>query len=225
MLVKSLFNGALAFLPGAGYSSNSVFICVDSNTVLIVDVGTPENIERVNTVLLKYFSATKKVILVASHEHYDHVGGFAEFCKKRFCVVNASEKTATVLTKGDPIYSVADLFGTSLDSVSVNKILKDGEVISTILGPFVVIETPGHSQGSICLYNEKHGILIAGDTIFPNGGFGRTDLPGGNLNLLKKSIAKLATLRVNVLISGHGEIVLSDGNKHVQMAFDIIHSL
>ncbi len=67
-----------------------------------------------------------------------------------------------------------------------------------------VIHTPGHSPGSVCLYNEKEKILLAGDTLFC-GGYGRTDLAGGSFTALRRSLAVLAALPRSVrVLSGHG---------------------
>ena len=222
---KSLFSNSLVFLPGTGNSSNTVFIQVNSETVLVVDIGTPENIDRVLSIITKSLPNSKEILLVASHEHYDHIGGFSNFCRFRHCVTYASEVTADVLAKGDSVYSVANLFGRTLSPVSIDKILKENDTFSTTLGPFNVVKTPGHSRGSICLYNKEKKILIAGDTVFPNGGFGRVDLPGGDLNLLRESISKLNELDVDVLVSGHGDIVLTNGNQHIKMALESIQLL
>jgi hydroxyacylglutathione hydrolase len=81
---------------------------------------------------------------------------------------------------------------------------------------FQVLETPGHSPGSICLYWPEEKALFTGDVIF-NQGIGRTDLPGGNGALLKESIRKLAALDVEYVLSGHGEVI--KGRKAVKDNF------
>ncbi len=65
-----------------------------------------------------------------------------------------------------------------------------------------VLLTPGHSPGSVCLYWEKEKVLISGDVVFA-GSVGRTDLHGGSMVTLKKSIDRLAQLDVDCLIPGH----------------------
>ena len=70
---------------------------------------------------------------------------------------------------------------------------------------FDVLHTPGHSEGSVCLYEERHRLLLAGDVLFA-GTYGRTDLPGGNDEQMAASLARLArevppAVRV---LPGHG---------------------
>ncbi len=69
-----------------------------------------------------------------------------------------------------------------------------------------VLHTPGHTEGSVCLLAQDHGILFSGDTLFP-GGWGRVDLPGGDPEAMVASLARLAALpddRLRVL-PGHGQ--------------------
>ncbi|MDP8218084.1 MAG: MBL fold metallo-hydrolase [Candidatus Theseobacter exili] len=68
-----------------------------------------------------------------------------------------------------------------------------------------IIHTPGHSPGSVCLIDEKNGILFSGDTLFADGGVGRTDLPKGSAVELKKSLRNLAELSPDLrVLPGHG---------------------
>jgi len=78
--------------------------------------------------------------------------------------------------------------------------LKIGDVVLEVL------ETPGHSPGSICLYYPEKRALFSGDVIFQDG-IGRTDLPGGDSRQLKESIKRLTCLDVEYLLPGHGEPV------------------
>lgn len=72
------------------------------------------------------------------------------------------------------------------------------------VGPFKVLHTPGHTPGSICLYDEGGGRLFSGDTLFA-GGVGRTDLPGGDARALGSSLDRLLALPPDVRVHpGHG---------------------
>jgi hydroxyacylglutathione hydrolase len=81
----------------------------------------------------------------------------------------------------------------------------DGLTIKLGASEFQMIETPGHTRGSICLFVPQQGKLIAGDTLFRNT-VGRTDLPGGDSGSILKSIkTRLLDLpEETVVIPGHG---------------------
>jgi glyoxylase-like metal-dependent hydrolase (beta-lactamase superfamily II) len=80
------------------------------------------------------------------------------------------------------------------------RLLADGDLIEG----FRVIHTPGHTPGSICLYDEAAGLLISGDTLFA-GGVGRTDLHGGDYAAMGKSLERLLALPAEVRVyPGHG---------------------
>ena len=101
----------------------------------------------------------------------------------------------------------AAMFGISenFNAVEITQYLNDGDIIKIGDGELEVIEVPGHSQGSIALYDRKDGFVIAGDALF-RGSIGRTDLPGGDHAQLIKSIKeRLLSLPENTVVySGHG---------------------
>lgn len=84
---------------------------------------------------------------------------------------------------------------------------------------FIVVLTPGHSPGSLCLYYPREKVLVTGDTLFQLG-VGRTDLPGGNGEDLARSIERLSNLDVEYLLPGHGEMI--KGRKAVEKNFQIV---
>ncbi|MDT8274293.1 MAG: MBL fold metallo-hydrolase, partial [Desulfomonilia bacterium] len=86
---------------------------------------------------------------------------------------------------------------------------------------FQVIDSPGHSPGSICLYWEKNKALFTGDVIFEQG-IGRTDLPGGSSSLLKESILNLKALPVEYLLPGHGGYIT--GQEAVRENFTVVEN-
>lgn len=76
---------------------------------------------------------------------------------------------------------------------------------SLSLPSMTIIRTPGHTQGSVCLYHAQQGILLSGDTLF-RCGYGRTDLPGGNTAQLFASLERLSSLPPTTQVfPGHGE--------------------
>jgi glyoxylase-like metal-dependent hydrolase (beta-lactamase superfamily II) len=82
--------------------------------------------------------------------------------------------------------------------------LNDGDRISTGSINFTVLHTPGHTEGSISLFDQSAGLLLSGDTLF-FGGWGRTDLPGGDATAMLSSLSRLRTLDpATRVIPGHG---------------------
>lgn len=90
------------------------------------------------------------------------------------------------------------------------------------IGPFVfnVIFTPGHSNDSICYYFENDNIMFVGDFIFKNN-IGRCDLPGGNINMMYKSISKIKEYPDVIIFPGHGSVTSLDIEKKNNPFFKI----
>ncbi len=96
-------------------------------------------------------------------------------------------------------------YGFDVVATTAEQELREGEQVHIGDLVFDVLHTPGHSEGSVCLYEERRGILLAGDVLFA-GSYGRTDLPGGNDGQMVASLARLAreippSVRV---LPGHG---------------------
>lgn len=195
----------------------------DSNIYIIDDVaidsGTGFNFARLATilrVLKKDLSSIKDVI--NTHGHFDHIGGNGYFINAK---VKIHEKDAKILEKGDEIRSVADFFNGKLKPRKVDVKLRDGDIINAGGMRLKVIHTPGHTQGSICLYDENKKILFSGDTIFANG-IGRTDLPGSNSEAMKSSIEGLQKLKVEKILPGHGNPVLENATEVLRTAKEMV---
>ncbi len=204
----------ITFISG-GFDSSMYLVTGKKNT--LIDTGTGSYNEKTIEAIEKALDGGKLHQIVLTHEHIDHVGGVAGIAEATGADVLASEQTASILTKGDMVRSGAILFGRGLKKVADIKVIGEPDTITMGDEEFMVMDTPGHSEGSVCLYCEKIKVLISGDTIFTHGGVGRWDLPGGNLSKLSASIDRLAGLDVDGLYPGHGEPVEEEGDKHVEM--------
>jgi glyoxylase-like metal-dependent hydrolase (beta-lactamase superfamily II) len=143
--------------------------------------------------------------LVLTHGHWDHLWDAAAIQKEFKCPV-FYHKADELLFKNP---NVMMLFGLpkKLDGVKADRYLNEGDVLTQDELAFKIFHVPGHCPGSICLYEEKDGVLFGGDVLFA-GTVGRTDLPGGSMEKLIEGIKmKLLPLPEGTQVyPGHGEI-------------------
>ncbi|MFA6223910.1 MAG: MBL fold metallo-hydrolase [Desulfomonilaceae bacterium] len=137
--------------------------------------------------------------IVNTHSHVDHVSGNKEAQEATSAAIAIHELDAADLTH--PNLGMLAMFGAE-PSPPPSILLKDNDIIAFGNESVRVIHTPGHTLGGICLYFDGH--VITGDTLFV-GGIGRTDLPGGSYETLRKSIKeRLFTLPdETIVLPGH----------------------
>ncbi len=200
-------------VPGAGFDAN-VYLVSDKRHVLI-DAGTGSNGRYIRRAIEQSVSLEEIDAIVLTHEHFDHCGGVAQLRERCNAEVYMHEDGAAVVEEGRN-WS-ADWFGASQEPTTVDRKLQDGDVIDVGGAALQVLHTPGHSPGSICLYEATSASLFSGDLIFAHGGIGRTDFKGGSRPTLAQSIHSL-DLPVTDLYPGHGPYVEREGQRHVEMA-------
>jgi hydroxyacylglutathione hydrolase len=114
-------------------------------------------------------------------------------------------------------------FGESINGFDWSPI-DEGGTIDMGDARFDVLHLPGHSEGSIGLWEKESRSLIVGDTVFADGGIGRYDLPTGNLGELRNSIERISELGVKDLYPGHGRTIIGSGSEHISMSLELIRS-
>ena len=138
--------------------------------------------------------------IVCTHAHFDHVAAVSDIKKDTdaLVVIHKDDIELYKSTKNQ-----AAQWGFDIDpQPEPDMLVSEGDRIVVGELRFKVLHTPGHSPGGICLYGE--GILITGDTLF-FGSVGRTDLYGGDINKLKKSVKRLISLPDGTkILPGHG---------------------
>ena len=145
------------------------------------------------------------VKLINTHLHVDHVLG-DEYVMSAYDVGLTACAADAFL--GDNVGSQAAMFhlrGVSTEGVTIAVEVKDGDIIEVGSGVLKVLEVPGHTPGSIALYDAADGFVITGDALFA-GSVGRTDLPGGDHATLISAIkSKLLSLPDSTVVyPGHG---------------------
>ena len=137
-------------------------------------------------------------VVANSHGHIDHIFDNAP-------LVRASHAPLAIHPDDAYRLEARNNYGLDVERSVATQSLREGEQLR--IGDLVldILHTPGHTEGSVCLYEERRGLLLSGDVVFA-GAFGRTDLPGGNDEQMVASLARLAReipLAVRVL-PGHG---------------------
>jgi len=139
--------------------------------------------------------------IVITHGHADHIAALDEVRRHFGATVYIGEKDAGMLT--DPEANLSRLADGQFTVAAAERVLREGDKMSAGRFEFTVLETPGHSPGSISLFG--HGVVFTGDALFL-GSNGRTDFASSSLETLVDSIKKkLFTLPEDtVVFPGHG---------------------
>ena len=186
------------------FKVNTLVVPIDNNQCFVVDPAAC-NLSHDESLITDYLKAHKLecVGIVLTHSHFDHITGIAPvkkaFPEAKICVHEAEACELNGCGSAGPMnQSVLQFFGAPdlLDVVgaqpAADTFLREG---MTIFG-WKVLHTPGHTPGSICLYKadggeQGKGVLISGDTLFDYGGYGRTDMYGGDEIEIYKSLGRL----------------------------------
>ncbi|VVB85537.1 Hydroxyacylglutathione hydrolase [uncultured archaeon] len=177
---------------------------------ILIDVGM--DARSVIAELGKYIRPGDLKTIILTHCHYDHTGGAGDVAAAFGAKIAIHENDAPLL--GNASASASSMFGEKAPSIVPDILLKGGERF----GELEVIHTPGHTPGGVCLYSARSKVLFSGDTVFQDGSFGRTDLYGGSIQQLIRSIEKLSLLDVSTMYPGHGDIVEEDASEQIKLS-------
>lgn len=176
------------------YSFTSNAFLVEGERTTLVDAGNDfDAVSRIE-------SATDDLdAVVLTHTHPDHVGNVES-------VVDAFD---------------VDVWGYDPENPLVDHAIADGETLTIGDDAYAALHTPGHKNDHLCFYSKAVGTLFAGDLVFANGGFGRTDLPEGDRERLIESIDYLLETvdeSLAAMYVGHGPAVETNPVYHIELA-------
>ena len=189
------------FPVGALWTNCYVFWDDDTKQALCVDPGgdTKEVRAFIDSQDLKL------TMILLTHGHIDHIAGVPELVPFVGDNIYIGRNDADMLRH--PSTDLQALFGVHCEGVSDFKEVWESKIIDFPGYSIVVMETPGHTPGSVCYMvtdSQNHSVLLSGDTLFAQS-VGRTDLAGGDWFKLESSLRRLDTLHDSLhVLPGHG---------------------
>jgi hydroxyacylglutathione hydrolase len=168
---------------------------------MVIDPG--DQIEGILEILRQEKLVLKQIVI--THAHIDHVGGAMKLKAATGAPILMNQNDYALLKMLD--MQAAWVGMRPPGEVHVDEAIGQGRVLKIGEIPASVIHTPGHTEGSICVYIPEEKKLIAGDTLFA-GSIGRTDLPGGSMEKIMRSLHTqvLALPDETEVTPGHGPI-------------------
>lgn len=187
----------------AGPVATYAYLVVDTETKDAVIIDAPlESAEAI--VRAAEAEGVVPAALILTHTHWDHTGDAAAL-KERYpemlVYVHPNDEYRMLAPMQHTIWKLPF----TIAPATPDRYVHDGDLVGHGTLRFQAIHTPGHTEGGICLYDARNGLLFAGDTLFA-GSVGRTDLPGGDWDTLARSIHdRLLVLPDDVRVyPGHG---------------------
>jgi hydroxyacylglutathione hydrolase len=170
-----------------------------THEAMVVDPGG--DIEDILAIVREHKLEVKQIVI--THAHIDHVGGAMK--------LRAATGAPILLNQNDyALLKILDVQASWIGvaapgEVTIEASIADGDSLRTGSLSASVLHTPGHTEGSVCLYFPEQKLLIAGDTLFARS-IGRTDLPGGSFEKIIRSLRDrvMALPDDTVVIPGHG---------------------
>ncbi len=179
-----------------GMLGTNAYLIIDEATgeTAVVDPGVAQKdlLQR-----LQELNVTK---ILLTHGHFDHIGGVAAVQRATGAKIYMCEAEADFPT--DRGLNLDGMLPEPLEPFTADVLVKEGDVITLGETKLEVLQTPGHTIGSICFLTED--AMFSGDTLFA-GSMGRTDFPTGDPRTMMQSLRRLAALEGDyVVYPGHG---------------------
>jgi len=184
---------------GVLHCNCSIFGDEQSKEAIVIDPG--DNIPEILDIVNRHGLRVNAIVI--THAHIDHIGGAQKLKAATGAAVYMNEKDHVLR---DHLETQAAWLGMAPpEPVEIDTAAREGDTLRVGPTDFLVLHTPGHTQGSISLWVPSENKLVAGDTLFRDS-IGRTDLPGGDGHQILRSIRdKLFPLPDDAIVfPGHG---------------------
>ena len=195
------------------FMENTFIVYDQTKECIIIDPGCYSQEEKDKLLSFIKSNKLKPTLLINTHCHIDHIFG-NNFVNKIWDIELAINKLDLEILNSAHLVAQSYGFNNYEPSPLPSKYIKEGDFITFGQSKLKIIFTPGHAPGHISLYSQKDNFIISGDVLFMNS-IGRTDLPGGDYEILIKTIkTKLLTLPEKTKVyCGHGPDTTIDNEK------------
>ncbi len=216
-----------------GLRGGNVYAVNSGGGLTLVDAGLTSDVDQIVAQLEQAgFALSQLQAVVLTHAHGDHAGGAAELARRSGAEVIAHRDEVAYIEQTGSLRP-ASLLGRVLNWLSshlvfrtpvcqVDRAVVDGDVIDAV-GGLEVVHTPGHTPGSMSLYQRERPILFCGDALFnadPMTGRPGLDFPIRLVSVdnaqARESVERLAELPIDVLCCGHGEPILEEASEKIR---------
>lgn len=186
------------------FQENTFVVWDNYKNCVIIDPGCYSTQEQNEFIDFIIKNELRPCALLNTHAHIDHVLG-NDFIKKNFNIDYYLHQDDLMTLESVDSYAHIYGFEGYSSSPKPNYFLFHNQKMIFGEIEFTVYHTPGHAPGHVVFYFEKDGFVINGDVLF-KGSFGRVDLPGGNIEILKKSILEVMFMlpEETIVYCGHG---------------------
>lgn len=222
---------------------NCYLLQTSANSFLLVDTGIKDSSPQLMNALCSIVPHENKIVrVILSHMHPDHYGGTGSVLATYHSrlVYHAGERSLMDWNRrltGTQGSEFAGEFGISEESAGLfrrlmeeyrdappvaDSYLNDGEVVQAVNGEWLIVHTPGHSPGHVCLFNKTVGVLLSGDHLLPKetSNIPYCRLPGYRaLELYLKSLLKIRGLSPSLVLPAHGN-AFSDSEARISYLLD-----
>ena len=190
------------------FGTNMYLVSDGAGNILLIDPACSSLYEQ--QMLLRYVNSLPfregqglGLPILATHGHLDHLWGAAWACEQWHTPVLMHEADIPMAKAMQAQYDLFGIGGTPVP-FPLEPITNDSLPLGRAGVGFSLLSTPGHTPGSVCFYFPEDGVLFSGDTLFQMG-YGRTDLPGGDIRQLWRSLDLLLALPPETVVyPGHG---------------------
>jgi glyoxylase-like metal-dependent hydrolase (beta-lactamase superfamily II) len=181
-----------------------VYLIVGTDKIVMIDSGIDASFGDLRDALSDIgFTPADVDLVINTHEHFDHIGGNKYFY--RTAIIAAGRLAAAKITEKDAYVTMYSSFSADYRYTKPHLWFENGAFIDLENAKLEVIDTPGHTSGCICVYEEYNKLLFSGDTVFAHGTLSAI-APSGSAGDYVHSMDVLNTKKIEQLFPGHGSL-------------------